>query len=79
MSVEKVETSKETKMAARSHVTYLTVYSSQSPDLHNEKTTTTITEMEEHEEMSCIKSSKARPLTASYLGSFRAGKTLWSG
>ena len=57
-------------MAARSHVTYLTACNSQSRDLHNRKTTTT-TDMEEHEEMSCIKWSKARPLTASSLGSFR--------
>lgn len=58
-------------MAARSHVTYLTACNSQSRDLHNRKTTTTTTDMEEHEEMSCIKWSKARPLTASSLGSFR--------
>ena len=60
-------------MAARSHVTYLTACNSQSRDLHNRKTTTTTTttDMEEHEEMSCIKWSKARPLTASSIGSFR--------
>lgn len=59
-------------MAACSHVTYLTACNSQSRDLHNRKTTTTTTtDMEEHEEMSCIKWSKARPLTASSLGSFR--------
>lgn len=58
-------------MAARSHVTYLTACNSQSRDLHNRKTTTTTTDMEEHEEMSCIKWSKARPLTASSIRSFR--------
>ena len=57
-------------MAARSHVTYLAACNSQSRDLHNRKTTTT-TDMEEHEEMSCIKWSKASPLTASSIRSFR--------